>query len=67
VRQDLDQQKTSGSDYMKFIGMALVQIVLRAIDAVSGFMEGVSGKLQNVAGFRCKRCVDGHLFRKLWP
>jgi len=24
--------------------------------------SGVSGKPQNVAGFRCKRCVDAHLF-----
>jgi len=42
-----------------FAGNALVQIVLSAINAVSGFLEGVSGKLQNAAGFRCNKCADG--------
>jgi len=31
---------------------------------IHGRCSGVTGKLQNVAGFRCKRCVDG-LFREV--
>jgi len=27
--------------------------------------SGLSGKLQHVAGFRCKTCVDGQLFQKV--
>jgi len=41
VRQDLDQQKTYESSHVEFAGKALVQIVLSAIFAVSGSMEGV--------------------------
>jgi len=26
---------------------------------------GVSGKLQNAAGFKCNRCVNGQLFREV--
>jgi len=32
---------------------------------IHGRHSGVSGKLQNVAGFRCKWCVDGQLFREV--
>jgi len=46
-------------------GQAFVQIVLSAINAVSGFMEGDVVYLVNTAGFRCKRCVGGQLFREV--
>jgi len=29
---------------------------------IHGRCSGVSGKVQNAAGFRCKRCVNGQLF-----
>jgi len=32
---------------------------------IHGRCSGVSGKLQNVDGFRCKRCVDGQLFQEV--
>jgi len=41
VRQDLDQQKTWESGHVEFAGKALVQIVFSAINAVSGFIDGV--------------------------
>jgi len=65
VRHELDQHKSLESGHVEFAGKALDQIVLSAINAVSGFREGVSSKVQNVAGFRCKRCVDGQLFREV--
>jgi len=40
VRQDFDQRKTLENGHMEFAGKALVQIVLSAINAVSGFMAG---------------------------
>jgi len=57
---------------VEFAGNAFVQIVLSAINPVSGFVEGVvrsaaGFSLQNAAGFRCKTCVDGSCFEKLWP
>jgi len=47
VRQDLDQQKTYESGHVEFAGKALVQIALSAINAVSGFLEGVVMYLVN--------------------
>jgi len=44
VRQNLDQRKTQESGRVDFAGKALVQIVLSAVDAVSGFM--CLGKVQ---------------------
>jgi len=41
----LNQQKTHKSGRVEFAGKVLVQIVLSAINAVSGFMKSVSGKL----------------------
>jgi len=47
---------------VEFAGKALV----KSIQSVHGRCTGVSGKLHNVAGFRCKKCVDGQL-ENLWP
>jgi len=47
------------------VGKVLFQIVLIAINAASGRCSGLSGKLQNAAGFWCKKSVDGHLFREV--
>jgi len=65
MRQDLTQKKTQESGRVEFAGKALVQIVLTAFKSVSGFTEGVFGKLQNMPGFEYKRCVDGQLSRKV--
>jgi len=37
----------------------------QCIQWIHGRCSGVSGKLQNVAGFRCKRCVAGSCFKKV--
>jgi len=47
VRQELEQQKTWESGRVELAGKRLVQIVLRAIDAVSRFMKGVVEYLVN--------------------
>jgi len=64
MKCEADQQRTCENDGVEFAGKVFVQILL---SAVSGFMEGIGSvfcKLPNVAGFWCKKCVDGQLFQK---
>jgi len=47
MRQDLDPHETFEGGHVEFAGMALVQVVLSAINAVCGFMEGIVVYLVN--------------------